>query len=275
MTSGLKLAFTTHMTTYTRNQQDYLYLLSTQGWVLFPNQIPKTLLSALQDDLMQMYHHRRELQIAKGMGHEMAGTCHHLLGEHNSMEILLRDFTLYDFIEKFFESQIILNSFGAVVNLPQDASYVSRVHRDVRTFGKNFKWLLNVLILLDDFTCDNGATHVLSGSHHIEQKPSDELFFSHSTRIIGSAGDILIFDSNLWHAAGRNTTTEVRRGLTLTFSRPFVKQQLDYPKLLGEGYCKKINARMKQILGYNARVPTSLDEYYQPPDQRFYAVDQG
>ena len=39
----------------------------------------------------------------------------------------------------------------------------------------------------------------------------------------------------------------------------------------GESY----SPALRQLLGYNARVPTSLDEWYQPPDKRLYKRDQG
>jgi hypothetical protein len=29
------------------------------------------------------------------------------------------------------------------------------------------------------------------------------------------------------------------------------------------------------VLGYNARVPATLDEWYQPPERRMYRSDQG
>jgi ectoine hydroxylase-related dioxygenase (phytanoyl-CoA dioxygenase family) len=54
-----------------------------------------------------------------------------------------------------------------------------------------------------------------------------------------------------------------------------VKQQMDYPRFLGEAYLSKCSDRVKQVLGYYARTPASYDEWYQPPHRRFYRSDQG
>jgi ectoine hydroxylase-related dioxygenase (phytanoyl-CoA dioxygenase family) len=63
--------------------------------------------------------------------------------------------------------------------------------------------------------------------------------------------------------------------LTLAFTRPYVKQQLDYPRAIGYERGESLPPVLRQLLGYNARVPASLDEWYQPPEKRLYRRDQG
>jgi ectoine hydroxylase-related dioxygenase (phytanoyl-CoA dioxygenase family) len=84
---------------------------------------------------------------------------------------------------------------------------------------------------------------------------------------------VVVFNSNLWHAAGANTTSTARRALTIAFTKPFIKQQLDYPRALGYER-QDFSPTVRQLLGYNARVPASLDEWYQPPEKRMYKSDQ-
>jgi ectoine hydroxylase-related dioxygenase (phytanoyl-CoA dioxygenase family) len=43
--------------------------------------------------------------------------------------------------------------------------------------------------------------------------------------------------------------------------------------MLGEDFPK--NEKMRQLLGYNSRVPASHDEWYQPPEKRMYKPGQG
>jgi ectoine hydroxylase-related dioxygenase (phytanoyl-CoA dioxygenase family) len=115
----------------------------------------------------------------------------------------------------------------------------------------------------------------MSGSHRSADKPSDEQFFKNAARAVGSAGSVVIFNSNLWHAAGANTTRAARRALTIVFTKPFMKQQLDYPRALGYDRASEFSEPVRQVLGYNARVPSSLDEWYQPPEKRLYQRNQG
>jgi ectoine hydroxylase-related dioxygenase (phytanoyl-CoA dioxygenase family) len=72
-----------------------------------------------------------------------------------------------------------------------------------------------------------------------------------------------------------NTSVGPRRALTIAFTRPFMKQQLDYPRALGYHRRDTFSPRLRQLLGYNARVPASLEEWYQPPERRLYQRDQG
>ncbi|EEF21764.1 conserved hypothetical protein [Ricinus communis] len=87
--------------------------------------------------------------------------------------------------------------------------------------------------MLDDFTPHNGSTWMLSGSHKYAEKPSDDYFKQHAEQAIGPAGSILLFNSNVWHAGGNNETDLQRRSVTPMFSKPFMKQQFDYPRAMG------------------------------------------
>jgi len=250
--------------------------LQSTGYALFENAIDDASLVQLRDDLERVYRQRRAVQRRNGIANGMTGTCHHLLGEKNSLDALFAALPLHEIICEFFDGPYILNSFGGFLNRPVEADgYIGAVHRDVRTYSKNFKLMANMLIMLDDFTENNGATYLLAGSQNTEARPSDKNFFATAARAFGSAGDILLFDSRIWHAAGRNGSTKPRRALTLTFTRPFIKPQLDYPRYLGEAYIASLSSAARQVLGCDARVPATIDEFYQPPDRRAYKPNQG
>jgi len=249
--------------------------LREDGWTLLPSLIDAARLDCLRRELDAVYGQHRALQLRNGVGDGTAGTVHHLPCAGGAFLELLEGDHGQAFLEAYFEGPYILNTFGGVLNLPNDLSYVGRVHRDQRTFSGDVHLMAQLLVMLDDFTEQNGATHLLTGSHRMAEKPSDDFFFAQAVRAIGAAGSILIFDSNLWHAAGINRSRLPRRALTLAFTRPFIKQQLDYPRALGYERRESFSPSMQQLLGYNARVPSSLDEWYQPPERRMYRRDQG
>jgi ectoine hydroxylase-related dioxygenase (phytanoyl-CoA dioxygenase family) len=116
---------------------------------------------------------------------------------------------------------------------------------------------------------------VLTGSHKYDIKPEAEAFYANAERILAKKGSIVLFDSNLWHAAGVNKTDSPRRALTLSYTRPFLKQQFDYPRALGYEYGEMLDDNLRQVLGYRSRVPANLYEYYQPVNKRMYQSDQG
>lgn len=249
--------------------------IKAAGWCLFENVVDKALIKDLIVDLEQSYSIRRPIQIKNGVGAKTEGTAHHLLADGKSFVEFLKRAYLDEFIRAFFGGNYILNSFGGNLNMPHHVTYASVAHRDVRTYTQEIKMLLNTIVMLDDFSVENGATYLLGGSHLKKDMPTDEEFFSRAHRCTGKSGSIVFWDSNIWHAAGINKTQFPRRALGLTYSLPFVKQQFDYPRSIGYEGAESLPATFKQIVGFNSRVPANLEEWYQPPETRFYKKDQG
>jgi hypothetical protein len=252
-----------------------LAALHEKGWTDCGVQLSAKALHELRQALEVAYRVCREAQIANGVAQSTDGTVHHVPAIHEAFLALIDPLPLHSTLQSFFGGPFILNSYGGVINRRDTKAYVGNVHRDVRFFTQGQPLMLNMLILLDDFTTANGATHLLTGSHRRDQKPSDEDFFAAADRLIAPAGSIALFDSNLWHAAGVNSTANDRRALTLTFTRPFLKPQLDYPRLFGYDAAERFSPELRQLLGYNSRIPASLVEWYQPPEKRFYKPGQG
>lgn len=248
--------------------------LQKNGWVIFENVVEKKLLAQLHSGIDDAYKTCREVQIKNGIAENTDGTVHHLLCFEGPFLDFLKHSYCNDVLSDFFQSPFILNTYGGVINLPKKASYVANIHRDIRTFY-NIPMMINMLVMLDDFTEDNGATFLLSGSHLKDEKPSEDFFYNNAHRAIAPAGSILLFDSLTWHAAGINKTEFPRKALTLAFTRPFMKQQMDYPRFLGYDRMDEFEETVKQVIGYNSRVPSDLNDWYQKPENRFYKPGQG
>jgi hypothetical protein len=248
--------------------------MDPKGWALFPAVLPQGQVESLRADLEEAYRVCRRVQEENGVAQQTDGTVHHVLHLADGFVSFIEGLPLVDYLTEYFGGKFILNSYGGVLNLPQEPSYVSNIHRDVRVFSREIPLMINMLVMLDDFTLENGATYLLSGSHRIPDRPEASVFFSQADRITGLAGSILLFNSNVWHCAGQNTTGAQRRALTLTFTKPFIKQQLDYPRVLPAERVAAASEQFRQIIGYKSRVPASLEEWYQPPERRFYQPDQ-
>ena len=256
-----------------KDEAEFLGEMRTQGWSQFDAIVPEDELKALRTAVDEACAQCREVQVRNGLGN-IEGTAHHVLTFEGPFMDFLTRYHLDAQIEAFFQSKYILNSFGAVVTRKEAASYAMNAHRDVRTFTGEFKLILNLILLVDDFTLENGATYLLSGSHARPERPSPEAFASQAHRLVGKAGTICLFDSNLWHAAGQNQTETPRRAITLTFSKGLVKPQFDYLRFFGEERVAGMDPRLRQMLGWDARVPASLEEWYRPVEQRFYKPGQ-
>lgn len=254
----------------------YVENMHERGWVIFEHAIDDELVERMLGDLERSWEHTREVMIRNGVFADAEFTVHHLIGQGPSFLSFIDEMEpLMPYLEHYFEGKFILNSFGGAINTHGRTSYAQRVHRDIRSFSGDMPLLLNTLVMLDDFTPENGSTYLLTGSHRSGEKPDDAYFYSHAERALGPAGSILVFNSNLWHSGGDNKTNRPRRSVTPMFCKPFMKQQFDYPRAVGYDMADQLLPHTRQILGYNARVPATLDEWYQPRERRMYRSDQG
>lgn len=254
----------------------YVESMRDRGWVVLEHAIDATLVKRMLEDLDRAWDTCREVMTRNGIIADAELTVHHLIGQGPSFLDFIDEMEpLMPYLEHYFQGRFILNSFGGAINTRGRTSYAQRVHRDIRSFSGDMPLLLNTLVMLDDFTPDNGATYMLTGSHKAGDKPNDDYFYKTAERALGPSGSILIFNSNLWHSGGDNKTDRPRRSVTPMFCKPFMKQQFDYPRAVGYDQVDQLLPHTRQVLGYNARVPATLDEWYQPRERRMYRPDQG
>jgi hypothetical protein len=248
--------------------------MAKKGWVLFPQVLAPQQIAALCDDSDRVYGACRTVQEKNGVADNQEGAAHHVAGFGGALDDFLADLPLSGWIDRYFDGKWILLSYGAALCPPGAANYTATPHRDVRAFTGGYRLSLNMLVMLADFTVDSGATLILSGSHRVEPMPDRGRFDRCAERILGEAGDIVLFDSLTVHSAAPNRSAAPRRALTLCFGRPFMKPQMDWPRYLPPAFQANMNDRVRQMMGFHARVASSLDEYYQPTERWTFRADQ-
>lgn len=258
--------------------QNENFELKTKGYTILKNKISSDWLDMLSPAIDKSFLEHRKIQLENNNDIKTDGVALHVLLNDpifiNFLKYLQNTGFIQELQDNFFNSKCILNSFSALDNLPHQPNFSSIVHRDLRFYSGNFPVMINCLIMVDDFTIENGGTFLLPGSHLEERKPSDEEFFSKADQATGKRGDILIFNANVWHSSAPNKTQEHRRAIPITISKSFMKQLLDYPRAIGYDKINEFDYEFQQLLGYHSRVPASLNEWYQPEDKRFYKKDQ-
>jgi hypothetical protein len=249
-------------------------LLADKGWALFPGVLDAATVAELSEDVDRVYDLCRAVQLRNGVAANMEGTAHHIAGHGGALDAFLDDFPLETWIERHFGGKSVLLAYGAAVNPPGASAYTFKPHRDVRAFTGDYRLSLNMLVMLSDFTPVSGGTLILSGSHRVEAMPTGEAFEAGCEQIIGRAGDIVLFDSLTVHAGAPNRSDSRRRALTLVLGRPFMKPQIDWPRYLPQAFQARMSPKVRQLLGFNARVAASLEEYYQPEARWTFRADQ-
>jgi ectoine hydroxylase-related dioxygenase (phytanoyl-CoA dioxygenase family) len=145
---------------------------------------------------------------------------------------------------------------------PNSVNGTSRIHVDRPHFTFDFKEGVGSLILLDDFTEENGATWFLPGSHSMQNMPDNDFFYKNAKRLVAPKGSVFYFNLRLWHAGGENKTNTWRNSLGIGMIRPYIKQRIDLPRAMNPADIDKLSDALKQKLGFFAQPPTSLEEFH-------------
>ena len=104
-------------------------------------------------------------------------------------------------------------------------------------------------IMLEDMRQARGATLVIPRSHrsgtYAEQAASTD-----AIPIEAHAGDVVLWDSRLWHGAAPNDSGETRWALIATFTRWWIKQAFDITGNLPAAIYEQLSTNQKAILGF-------------------------
>jgi len=203
-----------------------------------------------------------------------SGMVHNCMLRGKEMAKLLDNPTMNAYLKEVLSPTFILYAYQSSSLPPGGDNYGSRVHVDCLRFIPDYITNAGVFFPLDDFNLENGATYYLKGSHKIKFVLDEKKFFKDASRLICKAGDLVVLDALLHHAAGTNKTSEIRHALTMNFCRSYMRQRFDFCRMVDEGFIDNLGEDGRRLMGWNVRVPTSLDEFYLPEKERLYKPGQ-
>ena len=154
------------------------------------------------------------------------------------------------------------------------SNFGSRIHVDSPRLISGYPTNVGVMWALCDFTPENGATKVLPGSLHSIEVPDEDLFERNCVQLTCKKGAMIVFNARLFHRAGINNSKDWRHSLTMNVCRPFMKQRMDWVRFIPEEIANQLNAQARRIIGYDSRIPKSLDEFFRDESERLYKPGQ-
>ena len=113
--------------------------------------------------------------------------------------------------------------------------------------------VVNTMWALDDFTADNGATHVVPGSHKWTGKRPDE--GTQTVRAIAPAGSLIFFLGSAYHGGGANNTGKPRLGVILEYCAGWVRPQENHVLGVPKEIVRELPERLQELLGYGVYFP--------------------
>ena len=143
---------------------------------------------------------------------------------------------------------------------------VQDLHRDNCIYPLSLpgmEMLISCMWSLTDFTSENGATHVVPGSHrHISM--GEDIDLSHTEQAVMPKGSALFYLGSTMHGAGENRSSKARLGLINTYSLGWLRQETNQYLSIPLERARNYDARMRSLLGYTThdRKGDRLGKYY-------------
>jgi ectoine hydroxylase-related dioxygenase (phytanoyl-CoA dioxygenase family) len=107
---------------------------------------------------------------------------------------------------------------------------------------------MQVSFLLDDMDESNGCTVVVPGSHRSDE--FSDRAIEKDVPVLAQAGDVVIWDSRLWHGTRENTVNASRWALVATLTRWWLKQSMDMTRAVPDEIYRDLSDEQKSLLGF-------------------------
>jgi ectoine hydroxylase-related dioxygenase (phytanoyl-CoA dioxygenase family) len=155
--------------------------------------------------------------------------------------------------QRYLGSEFVLMMQNGIINRPDRENYQARWHRDLnyQHWTSSKPVALNALLCIDEFTAENGATFVLPGTHRVAPFPTDAFTRKHQMQLSAPAGSFVVLDAMVFHRAGINRSSKVRRAVNHVIGLPFMTQQVDIPRAMARGdRPEPADPQVRKYLGY-------------------------
>ena len=115
--------------------------------------------------------------------------------------------------------------------------------------------MMQFVFFLEDSNVENGCTTAVPGSHRSGHYTDREM--KNVQPLIANAGDLVCWDSRLWHGTLANKSGRSRWSLIATLSQWWVKPSMDIVRMMNDDVYKQCSDEQKQLLGFCAMPPTN------------------
>ena len=158
------------------------------------------------------------------------GTCKQVLGHASSFQLHL--------------TQVI--AIGP--NEPAQPVHRDQWAYDFFTFPQGYEVQCNTIWALTDFTEENGATRVVPGSNHLEDKlrlTPDDTVPAEMTR-----GSVLFYTGAAYHGGGANRSDAVRKGINITYNLSWLRQEENQYLSCPFAVASTLDEDLLRLMGY-------------------------
>ena len=232
--------------------QHHIDALREQGYCVAPNIIESNLVSSLQEHLDALAANNLLTISSNNFEGFHTGRLFNLLKYDAFFEQITLNETLLAIGEGVFDEGLLLSSISALVIHPGETA--QPIHADTQLLNlarPHVPISLTCMVAISDYTAENGATRLVPKSHLYPDAPEYGCEVPEAVPIEFPAGSALLFDSQVWHGGGANTSNQPRVGLAMAYCAGWTRPQENLLLGLSDERMKSLPRRLQELLGYS------------------------
>jgi ectoine hydroxylase-related dioxygenase (phytanoyl-CoA dioxygenase family) len=127
------------------------------------------------------------------------------------------------------------------------------VHRDQWAFDffpfpKDYEVQCNTIWAMTDFTEENGATRIIPGSNHFDDRMQFEE--RHTVPAEMKKGSVLFYNGSVYHCGGANRSDKTRAGINITYNVSWLRQEENQYLTVPHEIAKTLPIPLLKLIGY-------------------------
>ena len=221
--------------------------ISRNGYSVFENWVPPQRVQQLGNDLRAEVGPIRELMPPD----KTTVRARNLLGKTRCVDDLVCDPRLLAVVQGMLGPLVQVSVVALFDLLPGAKS--QGLHQDDGLWPiprPHPPFVANAVIAVDDFTIENGATHLVPGSHLWHDTPVKQPPEVETVQVEMKSGSMLIWTGALWHGGGANRSNKSRLAIDINFNLSYLRQQENQFIGIPRDQLPLMPERLRKLVGY-------------------------
>jgi ectoine hydroxylase-related dioxygenase (phytanoyl-CoA dioxygenase family) len=227
--------------------------LDSSGWLILNQCYPADFLSNLNNRLAELLAAEGDDAGAEFKQEPQTKRLANLVDKGDIFAQVIAQPEILDCVRQVLGPEFKLSSLNYRSADPY-STWVQPLHCDTGALpdDKGFS-VCNVILMLDDFTAENGATRFVPGTHRAGKLPQEVLADPAAPHpdemlVTGQAGTVIVMNTHLWHGGTANRTARPRRALHSFYCRRDKPQQQYQKKLIRPEVQQTFSAQLRWLL---------------------------
>jgi len=224
--------------------------IAEKGWTVLEDVIAPALIDALADDLARL---ERDLDVRPAQN-SFEGTrtlrIYNLLARGELWWQVPIHPAVLAVVEGVLDSGCLVSSLSSINIGPDEIA--QPIHADDQLIPipkPHPPTVCNTMWALTDFTEENGATRLITGTHLADTSPNYGQPYDSEPALM-RRGSVLVWHGSLWHGGGANRTDERRVGIAMNYCAGYIRQQENQQLGIPSSMVVRMPDRLKELVGY-------------------------